>query len=81
MLNAKTTKQFQTNSKVLNLSMITFFVEAITYAVACYVGLIEQEESHSIKVKCRYNIAFDAFSWVIQVNWLLRTCITSYMNI
>ena len=75
---------FKTNSRLLNINLMTFsgewIVFGILFALAGASRNSKDDEEFST-YDCRVLLAFDFFYWMLWMTFLIRTIITSYMNV
>ena len=75
---------FKTNSRLLNTNLMTFsgewIVFGILFALAGASRNSKDDEEFST-YDCRVLLAFDFFYWMLWMTFLIRTVITSYMNV
>ena len=65
----------------MNLNLITYVIEGVTYCSVFIISIIEGQIHADKETECRYKYAFDVNYWLLWANLFTRTCLTSYMNI
>ena len=72
----------QTNKILINLSLVTFFGEAVIFFVLFTLSLIQNLDHDATEEElCKTSLALTITYWFMWVNVTARSCLTSYMNI
>ena len=76
--------QFKTNHRLLNLNLIIYSFEWLTYGAVFVLSFFNNssyEDGVFSVEECRLIFTFDFFYWMVWVALFTRICLTSYMNV